>query len=99
MNVVNLLSDSCLITEHSYDGRVSLGYFVCQYSLWKETGKPEKTRYRALTDSFSCKCHESIARIEPMISEVKGSAVTTAPLMPRIVYPSYRLPPDLPNEA
>ena len=37
--------DSCLITEHSYGGRVSLVFIPtqpCQHSLWEETGVPAR---------------------------------------------------------
>jgi hypothetical protein len=40
-----------------------------QHSLWEETGVPT-TFDRVFTNSFH-KCHESTARIDPTISEVK----------------------------
>ena len=45
------------------------------------TRRKPTTFGRALTDSFHVSVmHESVARIEPTISEVKGACVTIAPL-------------------
>ena len=45
----------------------------CQHSLWEETGVPGKnpTAFGTALTNSSYKCHGSVARIEPTISEVR----------------------------